>query len=121
MSQGSFVTSKYEANNGDILPIRVQPETLTANLGSANTAPAGTATVSLFARARKSRRSYGVGARIARVRFTAAVPDGYATNQILSVPVLTPTVFNAIIPGATTGTYLGSPILVIGTSGETRR
>lgn len=121
MSSGLFILSKYEANNGDIHPIRVQPETLAANLGSVNAAPGGASTVGLFATARKNRNAYGLGARKVRIRFTGTVPDGYAPNQLLTVPVLTPTVFNAIVGGATTGTYLGSPIIVVGTTAETKR
>lgn len=120
MSSGPFVLSKYEADNGDIHPIRVQPETLSANVGAANTAPTGSVTVGLFASARKNRRAYGLGARAVRVRFTGAVPDDYAPNQVLTVPVLTPTAFASAIIGAT-GTYLGSPIIVIGRSPESSR
>lgn len=121
MSAGAFTISKYESDSGTIYPIRVQPETLTANLGSANAAPAGTVDGTVLARARKNRRGYGVGARTVRVRFTGAAPDDYAPNQTLSIPVLTPDVFNAIIPNSTTGTYLGAAILVIGKSPESVR
>lgn len=121
MSAGNFTLSRYEADNGDIHPIRVQPETLTANIGGANTPPAGAVDVGLFATARKNRRAYGIGARVARVRFTGAPPDGYADNQTLTVPILTPDIFDGLVAGATTGTYLGSPVQVIGLSSETRR
>jgi hypothetical protein len=120
MSSGAFTITKYEANNGDIFPIKVQPETLSANLGAVNAAPTGAATVNLYARARKNRRSYGVGARLAYVQFTGAAPDDYAPGQTLAIPVLTPTVFNQITAG-TTGTYLGSPIRVVSTSNESRK
>lgn len=120
MSAGAFVRSKYEADNGDIHPIRVQPETLLANLGEVNAAPSGDVTVALFATARKSRRSYGVGARTVRVRFTAAVPDGYEPGQILSVPILTPDAFVAA-QTAQTGTYLGSAVEIVGSTSESRR
>lgn len=120
MSAGSFVRSKYEADNGDIHPIRVQPETLTANLGAANSAPVSDVDVSLFASARKSKRSYGLGARTVRVRFTATAPTGYAQNQILSVPVLTPATYLAA-QTAQTGTYLGVAVEIVGTSPESRR
>lgn len=120
MSAGAFSRSRYQADNGSIHPIRVQPETLAANIGAANAAPTGAVTVPLFARARKSRRAFGLGARSVRVAFTGAVPDGYAPNQILTIPILTPTVFNSIVPDQA-GTYLGAPVVVIGTSSESRR
>lgn len=120
MSSGAFTLSKYEADNGDIHPIRLQPETLSANVGSANTAPTGTVTVSLFASARKNKRAYGLGARTVRVKFTGSAPDDYEPNQILTIPVLTRTVFDAVVVGGT-GTYLGSPIQIVGKSPESAR
>lgn len=120
MSAGSFTRGRYQADNGSIHPIRIQPETAAANIGAVNAPPTGAVTVPLFARARKSRRAFGLGARTVRVRFTAAVPDGYAPNQILTIPILTPTVFNGITPDQT-GTYLGAPVVVIGTTAESRR
>lgn len=120
MSAGAFVRSRYEADNGDIHPIRVQPETLAASLGSVNAAPAGTVDVNLFARARKSRRAFGLGARTVRIRFTATPPAGYAINQILTVPVLTLAVYNAIVAD-TAITYLGVAAEVVGVSPESRR
>lgn len=120
MSAGSFVTSKYETNRGEILPIKIQPETASANIGSANTAPSGTITVNLFAKSQKNRRSYGVGARGVRLKFTGTVPTGYSSDSIVSIPVLTPTVWNAITT-ETTGTYLGAAVIAVGTYEETRK
>lgn len=120
MSGGAFVLSKYQANNGDIFPVRVQPETLTAVLGTANVAPAGTPTINLFARARKGRRRYGVGCRAVRIRTGATPPAGYAANQLLTVPVLTAAVYNALIVGATV-TYLATACTVVGLVDESRK
>jgi len=117
VSSGSFTLSRYESDAGDIYSIRVQPETLTANIGAVNAAPAGAVTQPISARARKNRGAYGVGARTVRVRFTGAVPDNYAPNQTLSVPILTPANFTTIQKG-TTGTYLGSPVVVVGKTSE---
>lgn len=118
MSSGAFSRTKYQADNGDIYAIRVQPETLAANFGSANAAPAGAVDRQGRAKARGSSRELGIKARKIRVVFTGSVPDGYATNTVLEIPILTPAVYNAIIPDVTTGTYLGSPALVIGKTGE---
>lgn len=120
MSSGAFVRSKYEADNGDIYAIRVQPETLAANVGAANTAPTGTVDQTLRARARKNRGALGMGARTARVQFSGTPPTGYAPNTIISIPILTRSVFDQINSDQT-GTYLGSPIIVVGTTGESRR
>jgi hypothetical protein len=123
MSAGAFTLSRYELDGGDIAPIRVQPETIAAVFapGGANAAPAGAADLPLFATARGSRRSYGINSRTVRIRFTGAVPDGYAPNSVVSIPVLTPAVYNAIVAGASTVTYLGSDGIVIGKSSETVR
>lgn len=120
MSAGNFVISKYEANNGDIFPIRVQPETLTANVGVVNAAPSGAVDVNLYARARKNRRAYGVGARIAYIQFTATPPTGYAENQTLAIPILSKATYDQIT-ASTTGTYLGTAIKVVGTGEESRK
>lgn len=120
MSQGAFLETKYQADNGDVHPIRVQPETVAASLGTANIAPTGAVTIDLFATARKSKRSYGVGARTARLRFTGAVPDGYKPGQVLTVPVLTIAVYNGLTR-ASTITYLGQPAALVGKSAETKR
>jgi hypothetical protein len=55
------------------------------------------------------------------MRFTGAVPDGYAPNSVVSIPILTPAVYNAIIPGASTVSYLGTDAIVIGKSSESVR
>ena len=120
MSAGNFVISRYEANNGDIFPIRVQPETLTANVGVVNAAPAGSVDVNLYARARKNRRAYGVGARIAYVQFTAAAPPGYSEGQTLAIPILSKATYDQIT-ASSTGSYLGVAIKVVGTGEESRK
>lgn len=119
MSSGNFTDTFYEADNGDIHPIRVQPETLLAVLGAANSAPAGPLTVPLSARARKPRRAFGLGARTARVKFTATPPTGYALNQTLTIPILSPSIFASITKGVT-GTYLSTAVKVVGTTSESR-
>lgn len=121
MSAGAFVVSKYETDSGDVQPIRVQPETIAANLGAANSAVATAVTIPLFARAGGSNRAYGIRARYATVRFTGAVPEGYAPNQTLKIPVLSQATFDQIVPGETTGTYLGSPIVVVSRVRESGR
>lgn len=120
MSAGNFARSRYESDTGEIHPIRVQPETISANVGAANAAPAGAVTSPISARVSGSNRTLGLVARRVRLAFTAAVPDGYAEDSVLSIPVLTPTAYAAAITGAT-GTYLGSPVVVVGRTPESIR
>lgn len=120
MSQGPFTVTKYEANNGDIHPIRVMPATLAANLGVVNAAPAGAVDVNLYARVGKSKREYGIGPRIAYVQFTADPPTGYEAGNTYPIPVLSKATYDQIT-STTTGTYRGVAIKVIGVREETRK
>lgn len=118
MSEGTFVYTNYERNDGAIQRIRVQPETLGLTIDAvANAAPAGPRDTAGTVRVGSSRRSFGVTARRVAVRWTGAVPDGYDPNGIIYLPILTPGLFNDIILGAT-GTYLGNSIEVVGTTPE---
>lgn len=121
MSQGRFTRSKYQSNQtARIYSIRVQPETLTLTIdGTPNDPPSGDITESVSARARGSRRSIGITARAVSVEFTSTLPTGY-TGEPLTVPVMTPSLFETAAIGAT-GTYLGQPIEVIGLRPESRR
>lgn len=120
MSSGAFTRSKYEADDGTILAIRVQPETLLANIGGANTAPAGAVNGLGSAKARGGRREIGVKARRVTVAFTATVPDNYKEGTLLQIPILTKTLYDSIGVNAT-GTYLGQPVEVVGKTAESVR
>lgn len=121
MSAGEFSRAFYELDNGNIAPIRVQPETLAATFeGTVNASAAGPATTDCFAQARKSKRSYGIGARTVSIEWTAAAPDGYDARGSLTIPVLLPATFDGITIFST-GTYLGAGFTVIGKSGENVR
>jgi hypothetical protein len=120
MSAGAFIRTTYEADSGEIHPIKVQPETVAANIGAANGAPGGAATSGISAKVSGGRREIGLLARKVRVAFTGAVPDGYEPGNTLSIPVLTSATYNAALPG-TTGTYLGSPVVVVGRTPESVR
>ena len=107
MSAGDFSSSIYESNTGDFYPIRIQPETLTLTLNSvANAAGAGPLGTNIpSAKVSGGRTSFGVNARLVRVRFTSTIPDGYSGGKdTISLPVLTPAAFTAYDKGQT-GTY----------------
>lgn len=114
MSAGKFTRSTYESDDGKIRSIRVQPETLAATLGgTANAAPAGTLTTGLgSAKVSGSRRSLGCNARTVTLQFTGAVPDGYMPESVVTIPILTKALFDAVAKG-TTGVYLGVAVIVL--------
>jgi len=114
MSAGAFERSKYEANNGDIYGIRVQPETLAATFGgTANDAPAGAVDQETSARVGGGNRQIGIKARAVSAVWTSTAPTGYKADEPIRIPVLTPDLFDAITPNST-GNYLGQGITIIG-------
>lgn len=115
MSAGAFVLAKYEADNGDIQPIRLQPETIAASLGAGtNVEPAGGVTVAAFARSGGGNRKYGVKARSVTLRFGNTAPAGYSPNSTVRIPVLTPAVYNAILGPGVSAEYLGVACTIVG-------
>lgn len=122
MSAGQFERTKYEADNGDIYPIRVQPETLAATFGgTANAAPTGAVDQQGLARVSGGNRRIGIKARSVTIAFTATPPTGYEPNQLLRVPILTLDLYNAINPNSTTGSYLGVNVIVVGKNAQRGR
>lgn len=117
-SSGKFlVGAKYESNDGGIYPIRVQNETTAANVGAVNAQPAAAIDQEISARVGGSKRGYGMKARTVTLRWTGAAPDGYAPNSVVTIPVLTPAVWNAIKKGQT-ATYQGADAVVVFKSAE---
>lgn len=120
MSAGSFSRSRYAGDGGTrIYKIRVQPETLLLSINSVvNAAPVGAVTEVISAKASGGRRTSGLSARKVRIAFTAGnAPAGYSEGDPITLPILSPTVYNGIVPGQT-GTYLDAPIEVIGKTPE---
>ena len=113
MSAGSFISTKYESDDGDIHPMRIQPETALANIGGANTAPSGDIDNSISAKARGGIREYGLKARGVNVVFTSTLPTDYEAGNVYRIPILTRARYDAISVG-TTGTYLSNPVRVVG-------
>lgn len=121
MSSGSFETAFYETsseNGGFILRCRVQPETLSATIGSTpNAGVAGPATAPGSATISQGRRTAGVNMRYVTLRWTGDPPTDYS-GLTARIPVLDPTVFAGWTLGAT-GTYLETACEVVGRSPET--
>lgn len=119
MSSGRFQVGTYEMDDGNIVKIKIQPETLAADLGSPNIFPVGAITIpNLSAKVSGSKRSIGVNARTVTVRFTDTLPDDYSGDDISGIPVLVKATFDAINKGVSTGTYLGQPVTIVGKSAE---
>jgi hypothetical protein len=120
MSSGIFADSFYESNKlGTVHPIRVQPETISLTLGGqANTAPDGASAILPSAQVSRGKRSIGINARTVSIRLTATLAN-YKAGSVITLPWLDPDTFDAIIPKATTGTYLATACIVVGTSPET--
>ena len=117
MSAGAFIDSVYETNGGDGYAIRIQPETITTwNPISAAVAVAGQPS----AQVSKGRRTIGINARLARFRWTGAVPTGYQTDGIVTVPVLTQAAWEALVK-ATDYQYLGNTVRLVGKTPEAIR
>ena len=109
--------AKYEADDGTIYRIRVQPETLAASIGGVNASPGGSVDGQGTVRVGGGARQFGIRARSVSVRFTGTPPTGYDEGEILRVPILTPSRYASISLG-TTGTYLGVPCEVVGKNPE---
>lgn len=120
MSAGKFTKGKYQTNGGIVVPIRVQPETLSATLGQGTNSSVTGEIVPGYPRATisRSKRSVGIHARSVTLRFTGATPPtGYAAGETYRIPVMSPTVWNALGEGVS-ATYLGAPAEVVSTSPE---
>lgn len=108
MSAGAFVRSKYQMTFPEnvVVPIRVQPETLTLTIGNtANTAP-GTDVTSGWPSAQVSggRRGLGIYARTASFVITGTPPAGYKAGSVLTLPILN-RALAALIDIGVQGTY----------------
>lgn len=123
MSAGRFARASYETNDGNVVPIRVQPETISASIGATTNAEPATAILSGWPSACVSsgRTSCGINARLVRLQFDdGAAPDGYQEGGTITIPALTPAFFNAASVGQA-ATYLGSAATIVGRTAETIR
>lgn len=118
MSNGPFSFTNYETNDGVIVGIRVQPETLALELDSvSNAAPAGTPAAGYpSAQTSQSRRAIGINARRVTCVYTDAA-TGDLPGLRITLPWLVLSTFNAL-PRNATGTYNGQPVRLANTLGE---
>lgn len=120
MSSGPFLTTKYELDNGTIVPFKAQQETLDLTDGTvANDPPAGAVTLSLFAKASKGVREYGIGTRRITISWDSGAPAGYK-DENLSISILTPAAFAAYDVGDGL-TYLATACTVVSKKNEQLR
>lgn len=120
MSFGPFVSAKYESTNtGGIHPCRVQPETLTLTIGgTANAVPAGDIDNNRGVKMSGGKSRLTIGARAVGLRVTSDAGP-YPDGSIHYVPVMQQSVLQGyLFPEQQTGTYNGSPVVVIGSRPE---
>lgn len=123
MSAGEFQRAVYETDAGNFASVRVQPETLAAEIDGVTNAEA-TGSVNQEARAQvsKGKRTIGINCRTVTLRFTGTPPTGYSGDPV-TIPALTPAFYAACNPNSetATGTYLSAPVEAVGRSPETVR
>ena len=119
MSSGPFSLAQYQTDQNNIVPIKVQPETLAASIGGqTNSSASGTLSAGFpSAKVSGTNRTIGINARTVSIKLTATL-SGYKSDSTLKIPALTQTFYNACQVGAT-GDYLGTACRVVGRSPET--
>jgi hypothetical protein len=115
MSAGVFEKGKYEANDGKVWPVRVQPETKAFTDGTnANVYAVGSITQGIGRLGlRKGSKQLGLHPRTVSFVFTGTPPTGYKAGARQILPVFTQAAWDAYLDG-NTGTYLGAPIEIVG-------
>lgn len=119
MSFGPFVDTRYETAGGSVHAIRVQPETISLEIdGISNGPPAGNIDSERGVSASGRRSTLFITARRVGLRVTGG-GGPYEEGTVHYVPVLEPATFQSyVLPKNKTGTYNGSPVVVIGSSPE---
>lgn len=102
---GSYIRAKYETNDGEVRPIRVQPETVIAGFN-----PQGDGTLNgSYVRVSGSKRKFGLKARsVTLSRNVGPVVEGIQPKTTTTLPVFTKAAWTAAVPG-TAVTYDGKP------------
>lgn len=122
MSAGNFINTRYDADyDVAIHPIRVQPETITAEIGTiVNAPPTAPATSPISAQVSRSTRSLGLHARVVFAKIAGTPPTGYAAGSTIRLPVLNSTFYNAALKGVLIQ-HLGTTWTITGRRGEVTR
>ena len=114
MSAGAFVRARYQASYGkgrEIHPIRVQPETVTLDVGGVtNALPEDAISNPISALVSRGRRSRGLIVRTVTIQAPISdQPDGYLPGGLTTLPCLTETFFQACAAAddTTVVNYLG--------------
>lgn len=102
-------------DDGRIIPIRIQPETIT----TVNVAPTGALTANMpTAQVNKSKREYGIGARYITLRWkNGTPPTDYKASGFIKVPILSKSVFDGLAKDSDFS-YLGATAQIVSKTGE---
>lgn len=112
MSAGDFGRFKYECDDGNICPVRLQPETVAADFnGTVNAEPAGAVTMNSYAKVNKTRREYGVRPRYITGNWLTVPAGGYEVGGTVKISVLLKATWDAI-PLFSVVAYLGGTVEV---------
>jgi len=122
MSAGAFSITQYDSNEtGLVHPIRVQPETLLAQIGTVvNDPPLVPPTNPISAQVSNSTRALGLHARMVTARLLGAPPAGYLARGVIKIPAMTLDFYNEAKKGSIM-TYLSTSWTVIGRRAEVVR
>ncbi len=114
---GRYKKAKYETDDGNIHPIRVQPETVTTE----NPEPTGGITNDPYVRVSGSKRAYGIKARHATYALQIGDDAPYNGGSVYArVPYLLASALIALNIGSTI-TYQGKAWTVISKTNESNR
>lgn len=114
---GRFRIGKYETNDGEIHPIRVQPETIDGD----NPLPGAGITKSTYARVTGSKRAYGLKARYATYSLEIGTDADYSGAKVYAkVPYFLASAWIALNVGSTV-TYQGKAWEVVSKTDESIR
>lgn len=116
MSAGPFLLSKYETDDGTVLPIRVQFETLTV---ADNAEPDGGAD-GPFVKVSGSRRAYGVHPRKITLSRSVGSDDYGSAKAYARVVMLTSAAYDAAVIGSTVP-YAGVDWVIVSKTNESIR
>lgn len=114
MSAGEFELTFYTLDDGQVVNIKVQPETAAADF---NSTTAAAATIGISANASGSMRRNGVNARRIYGQWATTAPDGYDPKGRITLPILEQVNWNTIKKGDAL-TYLGETFRVTGKRAE---